>query len=308
VNFINTLDRTADELVLHLVEKDLLSETMVMYINDNGYVPGNLKAKGEFAENGYRVPFVVYNGANPGGGVARSEFAHAVDVRATVTAAAGDCPAPGTPCTKCIDCTQSGCGTACSDPCSVPCPDPELSGQAAYAYSRSLLDGTFTRDCEFPQQGGEHYFTPQISASHFKQCQFGMSGSGQNTLPGEGWYVLAEVEEPPAQQGGQPGPVHLCKFYRQCASNASNRNLFDLTCDPNERKDIWSDSVHWSTTNFCATADGTVILDEKGDEFCNSIKNTLENLLWYVVNVKRDWNDFFTETCFDDEEKPYVSP
>jgi arylsulfatase A-like enzyme len=213
LRWINTFDRTIDELVVHLRESGLLENTVILYLTDNGF--GLMAAKSFFSEHGYRTPIVVWDpraartgptspapGCTDAAGRAipgcRNEFAHAVDVLATVRSAAG-----------CRD-----------DPASCPTPAP-LPARGPDAYAGQDLDRPdgIDRACRF------------TSDARLRQCLFGVRKGDQGIVPYKGWYVLAEVLETAA--GGRH---HLCKLYRSCT--APSRRLHDLADDPNERRNL----------------------------------------------------------------------
>ena len=96
-------DETCGELVAHLEQKGLTSNTVVFYICDNGWVPASvnagdpaqkdwksyaLRSKGSPFENGIRTPiFISWPGKTE---PARApEFAHAVDLFPTIASIAG---------------------------------------------------------------------------------------------------------------------------------------------------------------------------------------------------------------------------
>jgi arylsulfatase A-like enzyme len=158
LDFANVLDRTVDELIVFLKQRNLRDDTLILYVTDNG---ARLEgSKGHFSEHGYRTPIIVNypglpsenctsSGDLPG---CRTEFAHATDLVTTILAAAG--------------CAPTGCGRS------------GLPGQ-------NLRDpATLDRSCG-----------PSAGPS-FLQCLFGQQGGQQNLgdkFPGR--YVLAEIEE-----------------------------------------------------------------------------------------------------------------
>ena len=289
---MNALDRAVDELLVYLrnttiplTTDNLLSRTVIMFVNDNGNNPNRkLSGKGEFEEHGYRVPIIVYDGGNPPlPSRNREDFAATIDVRRTMSRVAG-VPSQCTP--------TAGC-TAC------PCPQPLNS--EAYEHARNMLEPNLGRACEFPP-GGALHFNPEIEGSgldpetvktKFKQCLVGIRGNQQSVNASNQWYILAEIENPSS------GRKHLCKYYRECTSNP--HTLHDLTCDPTERYDLYATNAHYGSTDYCKSASGPVVMDPTGNEFCKKVDGTLLNLLWYTAN-QRGW----TEGCF--ASKPYPSP
>jgi hypothetical protein len=216
---INTFDRAIDELLVHLrcpgggnpdCGDDLLADTVLLHTADHGFeLTGS---KNRFTEHSFRTPKVLYD-PRPGnrlptspegcGGQAgcRNDFAHAVDVLATIADLGG---------------STFTCNDACPEPCSASCPNacPCLrpDGQSPYVEGRSLRQPT-GRTCATADPA-------------YLQCLFGHQGGGQNIgTVVDGWYVLAEILD-----GG--GLRHLCKLYVGCGQRL---RLFDLRADPNEK-------------------------------------------------------------------------
>jgi hypothetical protein len=198
LRFINVYDRNVDELLVHLRERGLMSNTVLMYFTDNGF---HLTAsKQYFTEHGYRTPVILYDEALPTGDatLGRPEMAHVVDILATIRDVAGVAgnppPSPGAR------------------------PRPGEGGSVgSLAYEGQTLRSPISRPCPagFDLPAGSN-------------CLFGLRKQDQGITPQKGWYVLAEIPEGPRK--------HLCKFYRQC--DAPARRVHDLVCDPNERTNL----------------------------------------------------------------------
>ena len=165
--FINVFDRTVDEILAYLKNEGLMSTTAILYTTDNGF--HLTMSKDEFSEHGYRTPIVVYDpAANPGlaqsgtddqcGATGaqeplagcRHEFAHTVDLLATIKDFAG-C---STPLSSCED---------------NPQPPPTRDPNAAYAEGRNLRSTNLglERPCPNPPVG-------------FGQCLYGMQNGSQD--------------------------------------------------------------------------------------------------------------------------------
>jgi hypothetical protein len=245
LRFINVFDRVADELVAHLGcpvripdptpgpdtppdglvcddSQNLMGNTAILYTTDNGF--GLDGGKGQFKEDGHRSPIILHGppsvvaplppscGPNLPG--CRNDFAHSVDILATITDLAGtsttQCPPPGHP--TCLDGTPGALGC-----CPPPRGEPPVS---RYSEGRSLVTAG-NRACEYPSM-----------PAGYRQCLIGSRQvGGQQLAPGNGWYVLAEVEEPSTKV------IHLCKLYRR-GSACADQDLFDLRFDPNESRNL----------------------------------------------------------------------
>jgi arylsulfatase A-like enzyme len=218
---INTFDRAVDELIVHLkcplggrpdCGEDLFSNTVLLHRADHGWEL--LLSKGKFTEHAYRTPTVLYD-PRPGtrlptspAGCAnqegcRSEFVHAVDVRATIADLSGstfECDGSCPPC-------DPTCPNAC------PCPRPD--GRSRYSEGQSLRSPP-SRPCASADPA-------------YRQCIFGREKGSQGIAHlRKGWYVLAEVRD-------AENLIHLCKLYRSCGKPL---RLYDLRSDPNERDNL----------------------------------------------------------------------
>jgi arylsulfatase A-like enzyme len=220
VRFVNAFDRAVDELMVHLrcpgggnpdCGEDLVSNTVIMYRSDHGF---ELTAsKGKFSEHGFRTPTVVWDprpghtlpassqgcASQPG---CRNDFAHAIDILATLRDVSGS--------TFQCDDTCAPCDPTCPNAC--PCDRPD--GLSRYSEGRSLQSPTL-RTCG-------------SADPDYLQCLFGLKKGSSGLQPDQGWYVLAEVADGTA-------PTHLCKFYVACGKRVK---LHDLASDPNEKRNL----------------------------------------------------------------------
>jgi hypothetical protein len=262
LRFINAFDRTVDEILVHLRDKQLDQNTLVLVLTDNGppdtYLP---TSKSWFREHGFRTPFILYDPTSSppppsaqcaGEQGCRGEFAQFTDVLATIRDAQETfLEAAGYD----FDLDPSGFLPA-------PLPEPmrvarDPNAPDAYAEGQSLrfVNGASQTDraCRFPSDDqipeppagtcSTHFADPP-NKGDFQQCLFGMRSGDQGTLPNgrtnalarDGWYVLAEMKD-----GGDR--THLCKLYRH--GDGVDR-LYDLTVDPNEKVDLASPAAHYS--------------------------------------------------------------
>lgn len=261
LRFINTFDRTVDEILVHLRDKQLDQNTLVLVLTDNGIGDVYMSAgKGYFTEHGFRSPFALYDPTSsppaPAEGCAgepgcRGEFVQFTDVLATIRDAQNTfLEAFG---------YDFGLDPAGLLPNPLPVPlrvarDPMAPD--AYAEGQSLRPvggaSQIDRACRFPSDdalaeppAGEcsNYFEDPANKSEFKQCLFGMKNGDQGTLTSgrqsrvakDGWYVLAEMKD-------SDGHTHLCKLYHH---GAATDRLYDLACDPNERVDLTPAAAHY---------------------------------------------------------------
>jgi hypothetical protein len=280
LRFINVFDRAVDDLIAYMscpvrieappgegdadglicdTSQNLLDNTVIIHPTDNGYFMSG--SKHFFKEDGYRSPMVVAlpggqrpATCRPGGAVlpgCRREFAHSVDILATIRDYAGGQVDPtGCP-PDAMQCSPEPPQLCCSDPsdpadvlgccldqacCTLDGPD----GESRYDEGRSLADFS-GRDCVFDPQ-----FTPELSPpvgdpKQYRQCLVGSRRASQYLNPTVGWYVLAEVEEPVS--GSNPRVVHYCKYVREGGASCTAEKLYDLRLDPNEGNNLINDAV-----------------------------------------------------------------
>jgi hypothetical protein len=221
IKHINTYDRAIDEMLVYLkcpnpsapdCGADLFENTVILFSADHGWeLP---RSKGRFTENAQRTPKVLYD-PRPGNTLpmspegcagqpgCRSEFAHAIDIRATLkdlSDSTFDCDPLCTPC-------DSSCPNAC------PCARPD--GLSRYSEGKSLR-APVVRSCNGPNPT-------------YAQCVFGREKGSQGiSNVKKGWDVLAEVTD-------GANPAHLCKLYVTCGRQVG---LFDLQSDPNEKTNL----------------------------------------------------------------------
>ncbi len=218
---INTFDRAVDEMLVYLrcptpgapdCGEDLFANTVILHSADHGWeLP---RSKGRFTEHAQRTPKVLYD-PRPGNTLpmssvgcagqpgCRHDFAHAVDILATIKDLSGS--------TFACDARCPPCDPTCPNAC--PCPRPD--GLSRYSEGRSLRAPT-NRGCNGPHPS-------------YVQCLFGREKGSQGIgQVKKGWYVLAEVTD-------APNATHLCKLYVTCGRRVG---LFDLRADPNERSNL----------------------------------------------------------------------
>ena len=222
LRFMNVFDRVVDEVLVYLKARNVFDDTAFFYLTDNGWKLNSSKT--QFTENGYRTPIIFRDpraAAQPSADVqcatagsgtpipgCRPEFAHSVDLRATI---------------RDIVCADGGC-----DPTPpLPEPEPRLDGKPRWSEGRSLREPG-PRPCVFPNEA-PFAGNPELRA-RYRQCMFGRRRGTESIKPIEGWYVMAEIEDT-----ANPARIHHCKYYRQgCGSTTTE--LFDLTTDPNESR------------------------------------------------------------------------
>ena len=214
LRFVNVFDRIVDEILVHLKKRNVFDTTAFFYLTDNGW---QLKgSKTQFSENGYRTPMIFRNPFDPplpstdaqcttaAGGTpipgCRPEFAHAVDLRATI---------------RDLVCAGGGC-----DPTPpLPEPEPRLDGLPRWSEGRSLRTPA-PRACVFPN---EPPFAGNAELrARYRQCMFGRKRGTESIKPVEGWYVLAEIEDT-----ANPARIHHCKYGSSGFSVGKERRAFD---------------------------------------------------------------------------------
>lgn len=322
LRFINGFDRSIDELIITLKEKGMWQNTVLLYITDNGFQITSSKSK--FNENGYRTPIVMrdpYRTFDPGtepemlddlcAGVAgcRSDPVIMSDLLGSIC----DFLDPNTG-----ECMAQQC--AMTGDCSYRTFPPPSHGETKVA--RSLRPDTnqasqIGRFCVFPEEDDdearEEFGTHPSIRDKFVRCHYGEdlppNGDGQGTGAGKGGYLLAEV----VNDRGTPGDatddvIHRCKIYDECAGG--QRSVYDLTCDPNERRDL-SKTGNLGLYDEEYTAGGN---DYCGDfatnqqPFCSTFVNgdkdetigLLNSLMYYTLIEKHGWT-----RSMECEDQPY---
>jgi hypothetical protein len=286
LRFINTFDRTVDEILVHLKRRNVYDKTIVLVLTDNGATGTDmLNSKGQFGENGYRTPFIVYDpysapqptpapgatGCSAAQGC-RSDLAQFPDLIRTIRnaqadyAAAKSLPAPalGTPLPQSKRTKMH-----------PTAPDPYSE---AYDLRRGSAQGF----------GAAGRACPASAPSGYRQCLFGHEKSGsapQSTQPGPGWYVLAEIES--------GGVRHLCKYYHEGSGTAER--LYALLCDPNEQINLKQGPANQPDydAGYCHLAGD----DGLGNELCERERGNLIRVLHDEVVCRRKWS---VETDWDD--------
>jgi hypothetical protein len=268
LEFINTFDRSVDELIVFLKETDdprgepgekLWDNTVILYNTDNGFQITN--SKGQYAENGFRSPIVFRDPYQPatlrsdsprcaGEQGCNERFAHFGDIVATICDHVGSECDPQTGTCHCRAEFNEFCSG--TPPCEREYPDPTfaLSKVSQTLRLSSSGDSQIERVCQFPEDDwlGEFALPLATDRARFGQCLFGMrgpaTGDGQGVQDGDGWYVVAEIED-------DEGLTHLCKYYHE---GCDVDRLYDLTCDPNERSDLTAGAgnPHDQCTAFCS--------------------------------------------------------
>lgn len=252
--WVNTLDRAVDELLVYLHETPgpggapLIENTVILVITDNGFALP--RAKFHYGDAGLRTAVIYYDG-RPGvapvapesacdGGLpgCRREFVHGVDVLETLRDLTGTSEASCPP--EAVPCASGGSGGGC-------CP----AEPPGYDLGRSLAQpwATLRRPCrtsEVVDGDGEPVFDangcrldqPGIC---YRQCLPARKAqSGQSVSPEDAWFMLTEITEEVG--GGNPPRTHRCKIYREgCRPSQSSTRLFNLNADPGERNDEMGD-------------------------------------------------------------------
>lgn len=258
---INTFDRAVDEILVWLkcpeggnpnCGEDLLSNTVLIHHADHGF---ELRpSKGNWKEHSFKTPDMMYDGrgnslpestdgcGSPPEPGCRKDFAHAIDVRATLKDLSG-----GT-----FDC-DLGCPPG-DGTCESACPAPRPDGLSRYSEGRSLASPT-ARTC--------NHAPPDTPDATWVQCLFGREERNQGLATiQDGWYVLAEIKD--AQNLS-----HFCKLYRHCGKRTF---LYDLQSDPNERTHLLTISARKAGRSFC---------DLRGDDLVQVLRQNVIDKGWF---------------------------